>query len=188
MGFMDILLEDHRRLSAMLGVLDVLASRQPEEGVARLDAWRDVLEFFDRYAVQHHDQEETVLFPLLAGHGIGPDQTAVHALLSQHEAGRVYGVKLRDEFARFAAGEPGATEALAATAGGYIELVREHLRIEDEYFYALADRVLTEAEHESVTEAFERLHGDAPGRAGRERYVRMAETYPALAAGWADGT
>jgi len=171
----------------MLGVLDVLASRLPEDGAARLDAWRDVLEFFDRYAVQHHDQEETVLFPLLARHGIGPDQTAVHALLSQHEAGRVYGARLSEEFARFAAGEPGATEALWATVGGYIELVREHLRIEDEYFYALAARVLTEAEHQSVAEAFERLHGGACGRAGHERYLRMAETYPALAAGWAAG-
>ena len=171
----------------MLGVLDVLASRLSREGPARLNAWRDVLEFFDRYAVQHHDQEESVLFPLLARHGIGPDQTAVHALLSQHEAGRAYGARLRDEFIRFAAGEPGATEALAATVGGYTELVREHLRIEDEYFYALADRVLTEAEHESVARAFEQMHGDAGGRAGEERYIRMAETYPALAAGWVGG-
>ena len=188
MRFMDILLEDHRRFSAMLGVLDILAARLPEGGGARLDAWRDVLEFFDRYAVQHHDQEETMLFPLLARHGIGSDQTAVHALLSQHEAGRVYGARLRDEFDRFAAGDPGAAEALAATVEGFIELVREHLRIEDEYFYALADRVLTEAEHDSVAGAFKRLHRDARGRRDHERYVRMAETYPALAARWSSST
>ena len=45
-----------------------------------------------------------MLFPLLAKHGIGPDQTVVSALMFQHEAGRVYGTKMRNELNRLQAG------------------------------------------------------------------------------------
>ena len=48
----------------------------------------DVLSFFESFTDRHHDKEEEALFPLLAKHGIGPDQTVVSALMSQHEAGR----------------------------------------------------------------------------------------------------
>ena len=47
-----------------------------------------------------------------------------------------------------------AAAALAADARGYTELIREHIRIEDEYFYKLADQLLTLAEQESVVAKF----------------------------------
>ncbi|HOQ59992.1 MAG TPA: hemerythrin domain-containing protein [Vicinamibacterales bacterium] len=187
MSFVDILLEEHRQFATMLGVLEALARRVAAGDEVPLDVLSDVLEFFDRFAAQHHDREEQLLFPFLAGHGIGPDQTAVHALRAQHEAGRVYNAKLRGEFRQLAAGEAGAAAALAQTLGAFSELIREHLRIEDEYFYALADQVLTPAEHERILRQLERAANDPAARQARQRYLRMLATYPAMVAAWDPG-
>jgi len=184
MGFLDALMDEHRAFGAMLEVFDAIAARLGRGGDVPRAMLTDVLDFFDHFAARHHDKEEEVLFPLLAAHGIGSDQTAVNALLSQHEAGRMYGKKLRGEFHRLAAGEAGAAGALATDACAYIELIREHIRIEDEYFYALADRVLTDAEHASVAVQFELPPGDLRARAERQRYLRMIEVYQDLVAGW----
>ena len=65
--------------------------------------------------------------------------------------------------------------ALAADARGYTELIREHIRIEDEYFYKLADQVLTEAEHAAIVEQFSGSPGNRAAHPERERYLKMLD-------------
>ena len=72
----------------MLDVLDAVAGRLERGADVPMTMLVDVLDFFENFTDRHHDREEEMLFPLLAKHGIGPDQTVVSALMSQHEAGR----------------------------------------------------------------------------------------------------
>jgi hemerythrin-like domain-containing protein len=108
----------------------------------------------------------------------------VSALMFQHEAGRVYGSKMRSELTRLQQGDAAAGSALAADARGYTELIREHIRIEDDYFYKLADQVLTEAEHAAIVEQFSGSAGNRTGHPERERYLKMLDVYPGVVAGW----
>jgi hemerythrin-like domain-containing protein len=144
----------------------------------------DVLDFFENFTDRHHDKEEAMLFPVLAQHGIGPDQTVVSALLSQHEAGRMYGAKMRAELSRLRDGDRNAARALAEDARGYTELIREHIRIEEEYFYKLADEVLTRAEQAMIVSQFGGGAGASPASAKRERYLQMLDVYPGVVAAW----
>lgn len=183
MRFLDVLIDEHRGFSRMLDVLDAVAARLERGADVPAPMLVDVLEFFERFTDRHHDREETLLFPLLARHGIGPDQTVVAALMSQHEAGRVYGSKMTQELRRLREGDVSASAALAADARAYTELIREHIRIEDEYFYKLADQVLTAAEHEALLQQFggrEGVHANPE----RTRYLSMLEVYPAVVASW----
>jgi len=184
MRFLDILTEEHREFAVMLDVLDAIAARLEGGGGVPTSVLADVLDFFQHFAKAHHDKEEDVLFPLLARHGMGPDQTVVNALHSQHEAGRMYEAKLRNELKRLAGGDPGAAPAVVLDARGYTELIREHIRIEDKYFYSLADQVLTEAEHARVTREFDRPAESREAEAERQRCRRMLEIYPAMVASW----
>jgi hemerythrin-like domain-containing protein len=184
MRFLTVLMDEHRGFSAMLDVLDAVAGRLERGLDVPMPMLVDVLDFFESFTDRHHDKEEEMLFPLLAKHGIGPDQTVVSVLISQHEAGRVYGMKMRNEAKRLQQGDPSAAGALAADARGYTELIREHIRIEDEYFYKLADQVLTEAEHETIVEKFSGSPGNRSAHPERERYLKMLEVYPAVVAGW----
>jgi hemerythrin-like domain-containing protein len=184
MRFLNVLMDEHRGFSSMLDVLDAIAGRLERGADVPIPMLSDVLDFFESFTDRHHDKEEAMLFPLLARHGIGPDQTVVSVLLSQHEAGRVYGAKMRRQLKRMQQGDPEAGVALASDARGYTELIREHIRIEDEYFYKLADRVLTEAEHAALVEQFGGDPGNRATHPDRERYMKMLEVYPGVAAGW----
>jgi hemerythrin-like domain-containing protein len=184
MRFLNVLMDEHRGFSAMLDVLDAIAGRLERGADVPMPMLVDVLDFFESFTDRHHDREEAKLFPLLARHGIGPDQTVVSVLLSQHEAGRVYGTRMRTQLKRLQQGDAAAGLALAADARGYTELIREHIRIEDEYFYKLADQVLTEAEHAAIVEQFSGSPGNRATHPERERYLSMLEVYPAVAAGW----
>ena len=184
MRFLEVLMDEHRGFSSMLDVLDAVAGRLDRGEQVPMPMLADVLDFFESFTDRHHDKEEELLFPLLAKHGIGPDQTVVSVLMSQHDAGRVYGTKMRSELKRLQQGDPAAGVALAADAQGYTELIREHIRIEDEYFYKLADEVLTESEHAAIVEQFSGSPGNRASHPGRERYLKMLDVYPAVVAGW----
>ena len=184
MRFLNVLMDEHRGFSTMLDVLDAIAERLERGSPVPMPMLADVLAFFESFTDRHHDKEEETLFPLLAKHGIGPDQTVVNALMSQHEAGRMYGMKMRSELKRLQEGDTAAGAALAADARGYTELIREHIRIEDEYFYKLADQVLTEAEHAAIVEQFGGSPGNRATHPERDRYLKMLEVYPAVVADW----
>jgi hemerythrin-like domain-containing protein len=184
MRFLDVLMEEHRGFSKMLDVLDAVAGRLERGADVPMPMLADVIDFFESFSVRHHDREEEMLFPLLARHGIGPEQTVVNVLMSQHEAGRVYGTKMRQKLNRLRQGDASAAAALASEARGYTELIREHIRIEDEYFYKLADQVLTEAEHVAIVEQFGASPGNRAAHPEQERYLKMLQLYPAVAAGW----
>ena len=184
MRFLDVLMEEHRGFKAMLDVLDAVADRLARGAGVPSPMLGDVLDFFETFTDRHHDREEETLFPLLAKHGVGADQTVVSALTTQHEAGRMYGVKMRAAYTRLQAGDPGAAAELASQAKGYTELIREHIRIEDEYFYKLADQLLTMAEQERVVAKFVGEAGQRPQTPERTRYLRMLDQYPAVVASW----
>jgi len=185
MSLLSVLMEEHRGFLAMLSVLDAAAARV-KRGASIPDGMLEgLLDFFEHFTDGHHTQEEHLLFPTLAAHGIGRDQTVVNALLAQHEAGRAYTKKMRADVARLAGGETGARDAFVGHANGYVELIREHIRIEDSYFYGVAEEMLSHAEKESITEAFGRGSRQRVPEAERARYLRMLADYPAVAAGWA---
>jgi len=188
MRFVDILIDEHRAFGRMLDVLDAISMRLEHGGHVPAAMLTDVIDFFERFSDQHHRQEEVLLFPLLARHGIGADQTVVNALASQHEAGRVYGARMRAEAWLLRDGGAGSAASLAADSAAYSELLREHIRIEDEYFYALADQVLTTEEHQTLSAELERAASNPSAQAARSRFLRMLDVYPAVVAGWTAAT
>lgn len=184
MGFLDVLMEEHRGFSTMLGVMDAAAVRVKSGRDVPLEMLTGLLDFFEFFTDGHHVQEENLLFPLLAEHGIGSDQSVVNALLAQHDAGRSYGRKMRGDLERMRVGDPEAPLHFAAHAQGYVELIREHIRIEDSYFYKVAEEILTRAEQERITDAFSRSSGRRVPEQERRHYLRMLSDYPAVVASW----
>lgn len=184
-SFADLLIEEHRGFKVMLSVLEALAVRLDRHDEVSPRMVADVLDFFEMFSDRHHAREERALFPVLARHGLSSDQTVVHALLAQHDAGRAYCRKLRADQARLLAGDSAAACDFASDALGYCELIREHIRIEDDYFYKLADQLLTEAERHDVAAEFSKPGGGTGAGADKERFLRMLDDYPGIVASWA---
>jgi hemerythrin-like domain-containing protein len=183
-SFVDVLIEEHRGFKLMLSVLEAMAARLRGRGEVAPRMMADVLDFFETFSDRHHAREERALFPVLARHGMSRNQTVVHALLAQHDSGRAYARKLRNDQSRLLADDPAAADEFVSHALGYCELIREHMRIEDEYFYKLADSLLTDAEQQGVMSEFS-VPADGPAaRAEQERFLRMLDDYPGIVAAW----
>jgi hemerythrin-like domain-containing protein len=158
MRSIDELGREHRLLESMVVVLDAAAARVAAGGDMPPALIAELLAAFAFHVDQSHVvKEEQVLFPALEAHGVERNIAVITALLAQHEAGRVYRRDLASLCARMANGDAEARSAFPALAREYIALLREHMRIEDEYFYSLADDTITpEADHELAT-LFERV-------------------------------
>jgi hemerythrin-like domain-containing protein len=184
MGFLDILLDEHRGFKVMLDVLDALTLRLDKGADVPPEMIQDVIDFFDIFAHRHHGKEEDLLFPQLSKHGLGPDSSVVAALLAQHETGIAYTGKIRADFRNLVSGNPDGRRELVAHARGYSELIREHIRIENEYFYKLAAELLTESERAEITAAMRGPRDRMPDDM-RQRYLEMIPRYSGVVAGWA---
>ncbi len=183
MGFVDILVDEHRGFKVMLDVLDAVTARLDKGGHVPAEMIGDVIDFFDIFAHRHHGKEEDLLFPVLEQHGMGPDSSVVAALLAQHETGIAYTGKIRADFRSFVAGNPEGCRELVGHARGYSELIREHIRIEDQYFYRLAASLLTDSERAEITAAMRGPRDSLPAEI-RQRYLEMIPRYSGVVAAW----
>ena len=164
----EILLNEHRAVIGAVDRLERLAGDIQAGRTVAMDDLLDILDFCERFVDGCHvAKEERVLFPILAEHGLGRGISVVSALVSQHHTGRAH-VRHMRRAADAMAANPSAALDLAASAHAYVELVREHLRIEDTYFYSLAQEHLSHDEDATLLVAFKAI--DARGSEGsRER-------------------
>lgn len=126
----------------------------------------------------HVAKEEQALFPILQERGLTRDHAVVNALLAQHESGHVYLRKLRDLCDRARAGGRDAEEEFVAVARDFGELVREHVRIEDRYFYEVARDLLRPDDQPRLDAALARVEKAVGGPAIREHSRQVLEAQP----------
>jgi hemerythrin-like domain-containing protein len=175
MKAIDVLARDHERIKAALDLVGD-AMRQLETAPRPdVEQWNDLLALCEQWVDKAHVlKEEQGLFPILRSRGLGPEVTVVAALMSQHQTGQAFLRELRRAVARLAAGDPTARQDVLVWARDYIELLREHMRIEDHYFYELADGSLSERDDAALLEKFARIDRTTGGSdEDRRRWAAM---------------
>lgn len=174
---------EHERIAKMRGVLEAVAARFEAGGLVPRRLLDDLLDFFKEFVEACHDiKEETALFPLLAQHGYSRETSAVNALLVQHEIARAYVRELRAAADRVEAGDPQAGGDFAATARAYVELLCEHIRIEDTFLIPLAARLLSPADGTRLRARCTEI--DRAHSAARGRYERIMTDCLQVVADW----
>ena len=154
----------HARIARLCGTLDALVAHLPAHG-ADADGQKAaaaILRYFDSAGVNHHDDEERNLFPLLERALPGETCDLVETLTLEHEEQGLLWRRLRAQLAAIVRGEvAGFDPELAAR---FARLNREHLRFENECVLPLAARALSPADLE---------------RLGRAMAARRGVAYPA---------
>jgi hemerythrin-like domain-containing protein len=158
MRSIDVLGREHRLLESMVTVLDAAAARVAAGGEIAPALIAELVAAFAYHVDENHViKEEQVLFPALEAHGVERNIPVITALTAQHEAGRVYRRELATLCARMAQGDVAARAAFPTLAREYIALLREHMRIEDEYFYSLADTAITPEADDELFSLFRKV-------------------------------
>ena len=141
------LMTEHRLIERLLSALGSLAGRLEAKREVPPDLLGELLDLFQQYADGlHHTKEERHLFEIAGDRDAMSEDNAVRALIHQHDVGRTHVQDMRRELGRMGSGDKYAAAALASSARVYIELLREHIRAEDEDVFPLLAQVLSAEE------------------------------------------
>lgn len=142
---LDVLEACHARIAAQCDTLEKLLAHLPQRGAdaQAQQAARAVMRYFDVAAVQHHDDEERNLFPLLeAANAPGACELAETLTLEHEEQARLWRA-LRSQLAAIAGGA--GAELDPDLLGRFAASQRAHLAFENAHVLPLARAVLDPA-------------------------------------------
>jgi hemerythrin-like domain-containing protein len=157
MRAIEILVNEHNLIRQALETLS-LAKEELEEGV------RPPVELFEK-AVElsrtftgkfHHFKEEYVMFARLAQRKNGALDGQIESLRHQHERSRDFMAQVANCLDGYAKGQEIPTSDLLENLAAYISLLRHHLHREDQVFYPMTEKELSEEEKKALAEEFEK--------------------------------
>lgn len=130
-----------------------------------------IREFADRW---HHGKEERHLFALLVERGMSKEGGPVGVMLREHDLGRSHVAAVAAELAKPGGGEAGP---VADALEDYVDLLRNHIRKENDVLFPMADRLLGDADRAELAAAFERVEREASGDGARKKFHEFAREF-----------
>jgi len=152
----ETLMGEHRLIEQVLGSLETFAHEVRGGLAPERPLVADYAAFARRYAdACHHGKEEDLLFARMVERGFSREAGPVAVMLLEHGQGRAHVAAL----AAATEGPGLLAEAERASlvdhALGYVQLLRQHIRKEDQILYPLALQVLSSTELETLEADFE---------------------------------
>ena len=171
----DILMQEHRVIEQVLNCLEKMAEQSEEEGRLHREHAEQAVAFFRAFADQcHHGKEEDRLFPLAHERGISREGGPIGQMLLEHTQGRAAVKKMDEAIPGAAEGDPAALEAFRKGAREYIDLLRAHIRKEDECLFPMADQVLSPRDQEDLMASFEEAESTLHEPGTHEKFLEIA--------------
>lgn len=179
----DLLMQEHRAIEAVLDSLSEFAAQLEGGAAPPVDDLARLVEWVRGYAdAAHHAKEEDILFEAMARAGMPGDDGPVGMMLEQHEEGRRLVDALSEAVGPWTDAE---RRRVARAANDYADLLRGHIRAEDEMLYPMAlsrvsgaawDAIAARFDEFEAEHAAERARLDALARDLTARYPRRAPT------------
>ena len=180
-----VLRDEHEGILAMLAVVEAAAKRLQNGKEIPSDMMTNAVGFFRNFADKcHHGKEEDELFPALEQRGVPKQGGPIGVMLAEHDQGRTFVRGMSDPADKYAKGDQSEVPALVQNTLGYVNLLRQHIFKENNVLFAMADRILSDADQEKLYAAFEHIEETRTGPGEHERYHAMIAEYQKIAAGW----
>ncbi|NMC72531.1 MAG: hemerythrin [Myxococcales bacterium] len=198
MDAIQTLIQEHRLILRVVEALESYAEQVDRERQVARDEVADFVSFLAEFVdLCHHGKEENVLFAALADAGFPTTSGPLAVMRTDHDRGRRLVRRIRELSEKAEAWDEADFESFAGLARAYADLLRDHIRREDEVLYPMAEEHLSRAQQRHVEELFrlfeeqreagrrhERLHGLAErlierhGRAGADREPASRRSRP----------
>ncbi len=176
MNATDDLRNEHEGIKVALAVLDRLAGDLEAGRGADVDDVDAIIDFLRTFADRcHHGKEEDLLFPAMEKAGVPREGGPIGVMLTEHTHGREFIRAMADSLPGLRAGDPDARRTFAQAAHGYVRLLNDHIRKENDVLFTMADRHIPQEEQASLTEGFERIEQERIGPGVHERYHAMLD-------------
>ena len=122
----------------------------------------------------HHGKEEDS-FPLLERRGIPREGGPVGVMLHEHDLGRGLIRTMAEASEGVNSGRSESASQWARAAADYAALLRAHIDKENNILFVMAERLLSESEHASLLDTFEKIENERMGAGTHERLHGLME-------------
>jgi len=159
----------HDKIRKQLTTLQNLLAYLPQQGntIAAQQAAKAVLQYFNKAAHLHHDDEEQDLMPMLQATATGADAallaTLVPEILADHQRMDQAWSTLRPQLDAIAAGA--STELSVDGVNAYVDAYHAHMSKEEGQLAPMAKRLFSAQQMEQLGTAMQRRRGIAPEEA-----------------------
>lgn len=171
----EVLKHEHKIVLAVLGGAEREARNIQATGAVDTEKVAKIVGFLRTFVDKcHHSKEERKLFPKLQERGMSGDAGPIAVMLHEHALGRKEVMAIADALGRFTGGDSGAAKPLAEHLLGYVNLLRGHIDKENNVLFAMADEILTPADHDELYKAFEAIEAEEIGEGVHEQYHQFA--------------
>ncbi|HSM93298.1 MAG TPA: hemerythrin domain-containing protein [Anaeromyxobacteraceae bacterium] len=165
---------EHQTILRVVDALALFGDAVRRGGGDREELFR-FLTFIRDYAdALHHGKEEEILFVAMVEAGFPREAGPIATMLAEHDVGREHVATLLGLAGTRVEWSPADREEVYLSARGYAELLRAHVRKEDEVLYPMAEQRLPPALKARVDErcaAFDARHTQD---GSRERLEQLA--------------
>jgi len=148
-----ILSDEHQNILKIIEILECKCDLLGQEEINK-EFFEKVIRFIRNYADKfHHAKEEDILFKEF---NKCAEEGCVHCnpveqMLLEHELGRGFVKGMEDGL------REGNKKKLTENAGGYCQLLREHILKEDSILYPMADEALSQNTQKSMGKKFKKV-------------------------------
>jgi hemerythrin-like domain-containing protein len=151
--------EEHKKIKAMLtvleGVADKLDAGEKVEAADLANMVDFIRSFADRY---HHAKEEDLLFPAMEEAGVPRQGGPTAVMLIEHDMGRGFVKGMAEAAAEYAGDGGRGAKEFARNARDFAALLSQHIDKEDNILYMMADARIPQARQEELEEQFARAN------------------------------
>ena len=146
MSGIDLLIEEHKYVIRMLGVIRKACLNFMDNKEINYDDFEKMISFVREFADgHHHKKEEVFLFnQMVENLGETGKNVITHGMLVEHDLGRSYMRNLEEALNKYKNGQMEAKLDIVANAVSYTNLLENHIHKEDNVIFNFAKRSLKE--------------------------------------------
>ena len=175
MEAIETLRREHRIVGQVCEACRAELDRADETGVLDPVEVERFTEFFRFFTNACHDpKEEDLLFAMLHHRGLSWDDDPLADLVREHEEMRVILDAADGWVPHLKLGEQSAVRPLCRDLRSYADLVQAHIDKEETGVFVLALEMLSEADHDELTLAFENVACDEGDEGVHQYYSQLA--------------
>jgi hemerythrin-like domain-containing protein len=160
---------DHRRLSQLLRLLEGLLNQINEGTEPDYATMSELVDYMIDYADQvHHRSEDLIFERLMEQEGCG--NAVLSQLMQQHQSLSQMSRRFRDSLDSIVHGEVVRRDEVELQGRSLVDALREHMRLEDERAFPLAEACFSEETWAALLEAAPQIKDPVFGQSDPERF------------------
>ena len=164
--------DDHVHILQLIRVMErIIGSENPD--ITHIASVVDIIRNFADGL--HHAKEENQFFPFLANRGFSISQGPVAVMLMEHVRGRDFVKGIAENISLYKGGNLSALGKIYSNMAGYAELLQNHIGKENNILFRMADRALSEEDHQLLLKQFEEAEKTHVSGSSSEEYIKRIQ-------------